>query len=220
VAGADIPLAEGSVLKVGAGEVEILHTPGHTPGSIILHPPFRWLQCEQEMYGELMGQPFPGKEKISPETELDFRRKAIARAWKRIKETTKKAKTDCIIWLTANNVDSKEYAGTPILKEVDWLMNEAGDIARTAAMRGLAGSETRLVTCLAKWNKQNPAEVVPAAISEKVGLYGFTKPVTGPMMPPVDYYLSKPVDSLKDDERNIAVLARTYKGLSSEYIKE
>jgi glyoxylase-like metal-dependent hydrolase (beta-lactamase superfamily II) len=39
VAGADIPLAEGSVLKVGAGEVEILHTPGHTPGSIILHPP-------------------------------------------------------------------------------------------------------------------------------------------------------------------------------------
>jgi glyoxylase-like metal-dependent hydrolase (beta-lactamase superfamily II) len=39
VASADIPLTEGSVLKVGEGTVEILHTPGHTPGSITLHPP-------------------------------------------------------------------------------------------------------------------------------------------------------------------------------------
>ena len=39
VAGADIPLAEGSVLSVGEGTVEVLHTPGHTPGSIVLHPP-------------------------------------------------------------------------------------------------------------------------------------------------------------------------------------
>lgn len=39
VAGADIPLTEGSVLSVGEGTVEVLHTPGHTPGSIVLHPP-------------------------------------------------------------------------------------------------------------------------------------------------------------------------------------
>lgn len=39
VAGADIPLAEGSILSVGEAAVEILHTPGHTPGSIVLHPP-------------------------------------------------------------------------------------------------------------------------------------------------------------------------------------
>lgn len=36
---ADLPLAEGSVLRVGEVAVEILHTPGHTPGSIVLHPP-------------------------------------------------------------------------------------------------------------------------------------------------------------------------------------
>ncbi len=34
---ADLPLRDGSVLTVGAGEVRILHTPGHTPGSITLH---------------------------------------------------------------------------------------------------------------------------------------------------------------------------------------
>jgi glyoxylase-like metal-dependent hydrolase (beta-lactamase superfamily II) len=39
VPSADIPLTDGSVLEVGEGKVEILHTPGHTPGSIVLHPP-------------------------------------------------------------------------------------------------------------------------------------------------------------------------------------
>jgi len=36
---ADIELLEGSVLQVGHGEVSILHTPGHTPGSLTLNPP-------------------------------------------------------------------------------------------------------------------------------------------------------------------------------------
>ena len=36
---ADLPLTEGSTLAVGTGEVKILHTPGHTPGSLTLHPP-------------------------------------------------------------------------------------------------------------------------------------------------------------------------------------
>jgi len=36
---ADIQLNEGSILRIGEGTVKILHTPGHTPGSIVLHPP-------------------------------------------------------------------------------------------------------------------------------------------------------------------------------------
>jgi glyoxylase-like metal-dependent hydrolase (beta-lactamase superfamily II) len=39
VADADLPLADGSVLTLGKGTVEVLHTPGHTLGSIVLHPP-------------------------------------------------------------------------------------------------------------------------------------------------------------------------------------
>ncbi len=39
VPGADLPLGEGSVLRVGEGEVKVLHTPGHTPGSLTLNPP-------------------------------------------------------------------------------------------------------------------------------------------------------------------------------------
>ncbi len=36
---ADLPLQEGSLLPLGEEAVEVLHTAGHTPGSIVLHPP-------------------------------------------------------------------------------------------------------------------------------------------------------------------------------------
>ncbi len=182
-------------------------------------PALRWMACEQVMYKELMNQPFPGKNKVTPEVELDFRRKAINRFWKRIRAVTKKTKPGCIIWLTAYDVTSKEYTGTKLLKEVDWLMNEAGDIARTRAMQGLTGSETKLITCLANWNKQDPRQIVPAAIKANVGLYGFTKPGIGSLMPPIAYYLSESIDKFKGDEQNIAVLARVYNNLPFDYVK-
>jgi hypothetical protein len=171
------------------------------------------------MYRELTGEEFPGIGQVSCEHELAFRRKAIGRAWKRIGETAKRTKPDCIIWLTAYEVNSREYEGNGLLKEVDWLMNEAGDVARTQAMHGLVGEKTRLVTCLANWNGQNPVEIVPAAIKQGVGLYGFTKPAAGSIMPPVDHYLSVSIDGLKGDELNLAVLARCFNHLPLDYVK-
>jgi hydroxyacylglutathione hydrolase len=35
--GVDLPLGEGSVLTVGTLKVAVLHTPGHTPGSLVFH---------------------------------------------------------------------------------------------------------------------------------------------------------------------------------------
>ena len=184
------------------------------------YPPLKWIPCEQVMFTELMGQPFPGIEKITTEIELKFRRKAIDRCWSRIRQTVKSTKPDCIVWLTSCQLTSKDIAGSDMLKEVDWVLNEAGDIATTESVKGMLGKHTRLVTCLANWNKQDPGKVIPAALKDKVGLYGFTKPVVGSIMPPVDYYLSKPVDSLKGDEKNIAVLARAYNKLPIEYVKK
>jgi uncharacterized lipoprotein YddW (UPF0748 family) len=179
-------------------------------------PPLRWLPCEQQMYRELMDEDFPGKENITPDTELAFRRKAIGRAWQQIRETTKRTKPDCIIWLTAYEVNSPEYEGNTLLKEVDWLMNEAGDRDRTQAMRSLTGTNTKLITCLASWNGQNPLETVPAAMAQNIGIYGFTKPIAGSIMPPVDYYLSASLDTLSGDALNIAVLARYFNNLLPE----
>lgn len=39
VPGADLVLGEGSRLQVGLFAVEVLHTPGHTPGSLVFNPP-------------------------------------------------------------------------------------------------------------------------------------------------------------------------------------
>lgn len=193
------------------------YSPGHGKDPL---PPLRWLPCEQVMYKELMHQPFPGKENITPDIELDFRRKAIDRAWKRIREVARFTRADCIIWLTCSYLQSKEIAGSDLLNEVDWLMNEAGDIATTKAVRAAMNKQTKFITCLANWNKQNPAEIIPYAIKEGIGLYGFTKPVAGSMMPPVDAYLSMPVESFKGDARNIAALARAYHNLPLSYVKK
>lgn len=180
----------------------------------------KWLPCEQVMYQELMDQPFPGKDKMTAEIELNFRRKAIDRAWKHVRDATKKTKPECAIWLTCYNLNSKEIDGSDMLKEIDWLMNEAGDIATIEAMRSKVGSHTKLITCLANWNKQNPAEIVPAAIKANVGLYSFTKPVVGALMPPVEMYLSQPVSEFIEDGKNVAILARTYRGLPVEFVEK
>jgi hypothetical protein len=208
---------EDAIIKTGIDGfmLDWLYNPG---GGREPLPPFRWIPCEQEMYVELMGEPFPGKENVTTEMELEFRRKSIDRAWMRIKETAKKADPDCIIWLTAYELNSPEYEGLDLLKEADWVMNEAGDVARTESVNILVGANTKLITCLA-WNKQDPLEIVEHAKSNNIGLYGFTKPVIGNMMKPVDYYLSHPVDSLEDDERNIAILMRIYEGLPMDFVK-
>jgi len=210
---------EDAIRKTGMDGVFIdwLWNPGTTMEP---YPPLKWIDCEKVMFKELMNQQFPGINKITPEIELQFRRKAIDRCWKRISETVKKTKPDCIIWLTSCQLTSRDIAGSDMLKEVDWVLNEAGDITTTNSVHRMLGKNTRLVTCLANWNRQDPVNVIPAALKEKVGLYGFTKPVSGSMMPPVDFYLSKSIDSLKADERNIGALARVYNNLTFDYVKK
>ncbi|MDR1594500.1 MAG: hypothetical protein LBS43_08475 [Prevotellaceae bacterium] len=176
-------------------------------------PPLRWLPCEQEMYNELTGNDFPGKDSITHDLELAFRRKSIGRAWQQIRDAARRADPDCIIWLTAYEVNSPEYEGNTLLREIDWLMNEAGDRERTQSMHKSVGTHTKLITCLANWNGQNPLETVPDAVARGIGIYGFTKPVAGSAMPPVDTYLSARLDTLRGDALNIAVLARCFNNL-------
>jgi len=104
-------------------------------------------------------------------------------------------------------------ANSRLLSETDWLLNEAGDIQRTEAAKKMIGPSARMITCLAAWNRQDPLLVVPAAKKEGIGLFGFTKPTQGSLMPPISTYLKEPPLSLTGDSRNIAVLARTYLGM-------
>lgn len=75
----------------------------------------------------------------------------------------------------------------------------------------MIGPHTRLITCLAIWNKQDPLKIVPAALQEGIGIYGFVSP-HNPLPLSIETYLSQPIESFKGEDRNIAVLARAFNG--------
>ena len=184
------------------------------PGTVMEpYPPLKWLDCEKEMYEELMHEQFPGIENITPEKTQMFRRKAIQRCWDTIYTSAKKGNPNCKIWVTCCQVSSQDLTGCSMFKQADIFMNEAGTIEDIEKIRPLVGSSTQLMTCLALWNNQDPTKIVPDAIKRDIGLFGFTKPQKGSMLPPISYYLSKPVDAFSGDDKNIAYLARIYNGI-------
>ncbi len=179
----------------------------------------RWLDCEKNLYARLMGEPFPGEDNLTPAQMTGYGRKAVDRCWQTIRKAAKETNPHCLIWLTCCDINDPHIADSRALQETDWLLNEAGDLARTEAAQKMIGPHTRLITCLALWNNQDPDVIVPAARKAGIGLYGFTKPTQGDLKPPVSFYLQKPPQAFQGDDRNIAVLARTYLGLPQDFVQ-
>lgn len=171
----------------------------------------QWKDCEKKLYERLMGEVYPGDGNLSKEKEEEYSRKALDRTWNTIRKTAKDANPQCIIWLTAADPTHPHIVNSRMFREVDWLMNEGGDLERIKAIEPMIGKHTRLITCLAQWNKQEATAVVPEALKEGIGLYGFAKPDENSMRP-LEPILKRPVDDLQGDDRNIAVLARAYHG--------
>jgi len=179
----------------------------------------KWIECEKKLYGQLMGEPFPGEDKLSKQQDLAYSRKAIDRCWKTIHKAAKDADPNCIIWISSNHMNHPHVVGSDMYKEVDWLMNESGDMKRIDAVKAMVGEHTRLITCLARWNNQDATKVVPQALAAGVGLYGFAKPRNMSGLIPLEGILTPPVNELSGDDRNIAVLARAYHGVSIDAVR-
>ncbi len=177
----------------------------------------KWLDCEKQLYQQLMDESFPGEDKLTKEQDLAYSRKAIDRCWKAIRKAAKDADPKCIVWVTTNHMNHSHVVNSDMYKEADWLMNESGDMKRIHAVKSMVGKHTRLITCLALWNRQDATKVVPEALKAGVGLYGFAKPRQSDSgLVPLEGILSRPVSALRGDDRNIAVLARAYHGASIE----
>ena len=175
---------------------------------------FQWLDCEKKLYRQLMGGEFPGEDKLIRGSPLyrAYGRKALERCWKAIRKAAKDANPKCIVWLTSNQINHPMLINSDMYKEVDWIMNECGDMKRIEAVKAMIGPHTRLITCLADWNGQDARQLVPAALAAGVGLYGFAAPRDDHGLVPLDKILSQPVAELSGDDRNIAMLARAYHG--------
>ena len=177
----------------------------------------KWLECEKGLYEQLRGEAFPGEDQLSKEQEVAYSRKAIDRCWKTIHKAAKGANPSGIVWLTSNNPTHPHVVNSAMYQEVDWLMNEGGDLEGINAIRPMVGKDTGLITCLADWNGQDATRVVPAALQAGIGLYGFATPAGNSLLP-LEQLLARPVSELTGDNRN-AVLARAYHGVSIEAVR-
>ena len=178
----------------------------------------RWIEAEKKLYHQLMGKPYPGHDKLTRREEIDYSRKALTRAWKVIRKAAKDADPKCIVWLTVNKMDNPHVLNSDIYKEVDWLMNESGDMERIDQVKGMVGLHSRMITCMAAWTGVDAIKVVPQALEEGVGLYGFN----GPKNKDVESLaklLARPIAQLEGDERNISTLARVYNGVELNTIR-
>ena len=178
----------------------------------------KWLASEKALYEQLMGEAFPGEDHLTPEQDLAYSRKAIDRTWKTIRAAARRANPECIIWVTVNNIRHPHVVDSDMYQEADWLMNEAGDMQGIEAVKPMVGEHTRLITCLAHWNRQDATRVVPQALEAGVGLYGFTRPRTDCGIVPLEPILARPVNELRGDDRNIAALARAFHNLPMEAV--
>ena len=179
----------------------------------------KWIDCEKQRFEELMGRKFPGEKELSTEDYDKYSSLAIAACWDVIYKAAKETNPECIIWLTCFDITHPHIANSKMFKQIDWLMNEAGDLEGVNTVRKMVGKNTRLITCLANWNQQDPEVIVPNAKDAGVGLYGFTKPDSSSLLPSIREYLESPVESLEGDEKNIAVLARVYNELPIDFIQ-
>jgi hypothetical protein len=174
----------------------------------------KWLACEKRLYEQLMGQPFPGEDKLTAAQDTEYSRKSIDRCWKTIHKAAKQANPKCVVWLTVNKINHPHVINSDMYKQADWLMNEAGSMAGIHQIKDMVGEHTRLITCMARWNGADATQAVPEALAAGVGLYGFTTPRGGDGRVPLDSIFSRQVCELSGDSRSIAVLARAYCGKS------
>ena len=168
-----------------------------------------------------MDKPFPGKDAIKVEQETEFQRRAVERLWMRLRRAAKSANPDCVIWLSCHDLRHPQVVDSAVFKEIDWLMNEAGDIETIDQTRKMAGKHTRLVTCVVGWGDRHNARLLtPAAKAAGIGVYGFSRPTANSLPLPIEAYLAKPIDAFSGNDRNIATLARWYNGLPFDVVKK
>jgi hypothetical protein len=178
----------------------------------------KWLEAEKKLYQQLMKEPFPGEDRLTPQQDQEYSRRAIDRCWKTIRKAAKESNPKCIVWLTCNQIHHPHVTDSDMFREVDWLMAETGSNRQLEAIRKTVGEHTRLITCLAAWNNADPNVVIPEAVTNGIGLYGFCRPSEKNGTISLDKILNEPLTMFHGDERNISALARAYHGKSLDAV--
>jgi hypothetical protein len=178
-----------------------------------------WLPAEQKLFTQLTARSFPKNRYPTKGETLEYERKAINRCWFRIKDIRDKTNPRCILWLSVNDMANPTIHNSPMLKQVDWLMNESPDVSLYKLGRKMMGQKTRMIQNVVGWPGHNAEKFLADPRHRAVDLYGFAMPRDNSLPLPISEYLSKPVDDFTKrgifsiNDRNIAALARYYRGL-------
>ena len=163
-----------------------------------------WLECEKDMYRQLLGEKFPESGAPPNDIVLEFDKRAIGRAWRYITQVVK-ATGPVIIW-TNHPILKNEYPlweGHKLLKEVDWILNEAPDLEHLEWLRKQVGPETLIIQNLCGW-KGHDASVWKNIDADKFGFYGFAK---------ADPVTTMPDHEIPENIKNIEILREAYHSL-------
>jgi hypothetical protein len=150
-----------------------------------VRPGAAWLACEKQMYAELFGKDFPGETRLGDAEKTEFCRRAVDRAWKRVRQTAKAADPKCILWLSSHDLLDPQQARSVLLREVDWLMSEGPNPANIEQARRLAGRHATVIQCVCGWGKEHSAgSLMKTYANERIGFYGFAYPWPKTCLPP------------------------------------
>ncbi len=183
-----------------------------------------WLPAERKLFTHLTGKPFPATGQPAAEDKLEYERKAINRCWARIKEARDQANPKCILWLSVSDLSNPSIHDSPMLREVDWVMNESPDPKLYEIGRRMAVARTRMLQNLVGWANHDAKDFLADPHHRAMDLYGFAEPGDNSLPLPVAEYLRKPVDSFKGKDHrsannyNIAALARFYRGMPMDAV--
>lgn len=153
-----------------------------------------WLTCERIMYQELFGEAFPSVP-VPPDVVTEFCRRAVERAWERIRSTTQEAKPGTLLCLSLNNGDRPQIQGSALLADADWVVNDFPDVSMLAGLRAQCKATARLWQCVGGWGESQSGERPEAAAllraldgpSEvEIGLHGFARADEITTLPPED----------------------------------
>jgi hypothetical protein len=174
----------------------------------------KWLASEKRLFEELLAKPFPGEDRVSSEDRLAYERKAINRCWARIREAARRANPAWLIWLSCNDVLNAAIKDSPLLREVDWVMDESGTPAAMKSVAHMFGSQTRQLLCLAGWGERHKTqELLSDPAMAAYGIYGFSAPAESRTLPmPIFTYLDRAFESFQGNDRSIAILVRFFNG--------
>ncbi len=165
--------------------------------------PPKWIDCEQRMYQELMGEPFPGGEAIGEAGVLEFRRRAIERAWTRIRAAAKSVRPETILWINVpfEKVDDPLWTGSRLLREADWLLNEGPKFQLNEWLKREISPHARVIQNLCGWPGHD-AGGWKQLVKQGTDLYGFAAANPATTLP--DEHDDSP------NARNLAVIREAY----------